>query len=238
MRRLYALRFPRGDARTTIRRVRRRPKSSFGLLLSLVVLAFFGGAAVSAANAQQPSLRTYTSPDGVFQFSYSNRLVPCHPYQDQSNIWQPPQWCNAYVPLCSSGGRNPTGVLTCFGFRSGPAEKNTTLEGAVFNVVDLGESENEASCLVRSKLQVPVGSWKLKTINGIRYHFMISDGAASNQGGDDFVYRTVHGGRCYELNTMIVGLNGMITDPPTKDYDPAPVERAVSIPLHTFKFLK
>jgi hypothetical protein len=89
-----------------------------------------------------------------------------------------------------------------------------------------------------SKLQVPVGSWKLKTINGIRYHFMISDGAASNQGGDDYVYRTIYRGRCYELNTMIVSFNGMTTDPPTKSYNSAPVERAIGIPLHTFKFLK
>jgi hypothetical protein len=200
--------------------------------------AFLGGWLSPASNAQQPKMRTYTSPDGVFQFNYSNRLVPCHADQDQPDNWLPSERCMAYVPLCSSGGRNMTGVLACFGFQSGPSEKNTTLEGAVFSLVDLGVTKNEASCIAVSKPQVPVGSWKLKTINGIRYHFIISDGAASNQGGDDYVYRTVHGGRCYELNTMIVGFNGMITDPPTKSYNSSPVERAISIPLHTFKFLK
>ena len=78
----------------------------------------------------------------------------------------------------------------------------------------------------------------MKRINGIQYHVMVSDGVASGQGGDDYVYRTFHNGRCYELNTMIVTFNGHISDPPTPDVDEKPIERAVNLPLATFKFLK
>lgn len=237
MRGLYAEGFASGDAQITISLVKRRPSLETALFY-VFIAASLGNLPVQTANAQRLKMWTFTSSDGAFRFNYPDSLVLCHPDPHQQEMWEPHQWCNSYIPLCSSRGRNVAGVVVCLGFRAGPPQQGTTFEGAVFSAVDLGVVQDETSCLKIPKPQAPPGRWKPKTINGIMYNFMISDGVASGQGGDDYVYRTVHRGRCYELNTMIASFNGSNTDPPTKGFDLAPVKRALNLPLHTFEFPK
>ena len=115
------------------------------LALSVIVLV-----AVAASNllgqfqsSATPAVKTYTSPDGVFQFQYPASLILCHEDPKQQGWWEPHQSCEAYVPVCSAGARNRRGVVACLGFQAGPAQKGTTLEAAAFSVVDLGEVENQ-----------------------------------------------------------------------------------------------
>lgn len=201
---------------------------------TIVSISLFSPSQSSAS----PADNTYTSPDKTFQFNYPNNLVPCHKNAQQPEKWDPAGACNASVPICSSGGRNQTGVLACFGFKAGPTQTGTTFQGAAFSVADLGQMKDLAACLQASKPQGSPGQWDKKQINGTE--FMVTDtgggGAGHWSGGQ--VYRTLHDGRCYELNTLVTGSYADATQPPTKEFNHFGVDDAITVPVTTFKFIK
>ena len=161
------------------------------LILALSVLS--AGMLAAQTPRSLGTVHSYTSPDGAFRFAYGDDVVICQRSAKQHDWWEPAESCEAYVPPCSSGGRNIKGVAVCLGLRMGRAQRKTDLEGAGFNVVEPGPAANESACLSLSKPQVPAGNWKPVTINGIQYHTIVSDDVASGQGGDDYVYRQTLG---------------------------------------------
>src|SRR5579862_1409111 len=142
-------------------------KMKLGSLLPLFVILALSSTPSQSQDQSVTTAKTYTSPDGIFQFSYSADLVLCHPDPSQPDLWQPGKACNGSVPTCSDGGRNQTGVLACMGFKPGPAEKDTTYGGAAFSVADLGTMKNLDSCLQASPPQGSSGKWEKKNINEI-----------------------------------------------------------------------
>ncbi len=181
--------------------------------------------------------KTYTSPDGVFRFNYPASLVVCSQDPEDQNTWEPSDSCEAYIPICSSDGRNPSSVLACLGFRAN-YRKNTTFSGASFTVMDLGKAESRDACMRLSDPSGSSGKWHSKTINGTEFSVTDWGEALMMQWAGGQVYRTFHHGRCYELGTLITGINGRVVEPPVKDSDPAPLKKALDQPVLTFRFLK
>ncbi|HET6180287.1 MAG TPA: hypothetical protein VFE61_25420 [Candidatus Sulfotelmatobacter sp.] len=76
--------------------------------VACALLAVFGVVwAQSAAGnhpvPSRPALKTFTSPDGVFQFEYPALLIHCKPQpqgEGEADNWTADA-CAAYIPVCS-----------------------------------------------------------------------------------------------------------------------------------------
>ncbi len=208
-------------------------KRRYGIALLLIL--FSSGALLRAQQPGTPALHTYRSPDGSLSFQYSDALVLCQQPPKEEGSWKPDA-CLAYMPICPS--QDSTGIIACLAVKPGPADKNTTFDGAAFSVLDLGPAKNEAACL-NAAWHGSSGDWPVKKkINGADFRVTEIDGAAAGHWTDGHAYRTLHRGRCYELDSIITGIDGQDTDPPTKNFDKGPVKKAIDLPLSTFKFLK
>ncbi len=209
-----------------------------GPALALFVFFVANNACAQSRSSNNPSIKTFVSPDGVFQVDYSSSLVLCRENSDEPSMWEPQDSCEGYIPLCSNGGINQPKILVCIGYRAGEAEEKTTFGGASFTVADLGEKNDQASCLAMPGAPSSPEKWKVKTIHNVKFFVTETTGAALGHWDTVKVFRILHDGRCYDLATTITGIDGQDTDPPTKSFDKASVKKAINVPVSTFKFLK
>jgi hypothetical protein len=202
-----------------------------------LLVALSSGVLLAAQQSKDSSLHTYHSPDGSLGFQYSDRLVLCQQDPKQEGFWKPAKVCEAYMPLCPDA-RYRTGILVCLALQGGPAEENSTFTGAAFSVLDLGPAKDETACLQAAWPHGSAGDWRMEKINGIGFHVTEVDGAAMGHWTDGHAYRTLHQGRCYELDSIITGVDGQMTEPPTKEFNEDLVKKTVNLPVSTFRFLK
>src|ERR1700756_2123931 len=112
-------------------------------LISIPVVCVFFGA---LGFGQSHSSRTYTSPDGVFEFKYPDPLILCKKgHQTDPQTWEPDQSCGAYIPPCDDS-EGSGGVVACAAY---PHEKyaGTNLAAAAFVVSEIRAARTEAACL-------------------------------------------------------------------------------------------
>ena len=85
---------------------------------TLIAICFCG---LSISLSAQTTLRTFTSPDGIFQFKYSDVLVDCTSVGKQENIAGASvrQSCMTQGAICDGPGSGGT-ALACFTY---PKEK-------------------------------------------------------------------------------------------------------------------
>jgi hypothetical protein len=162
----------------------------------------------------QTSLQTFTSLDGVFQFTYSGMLVDCTkkvPSKPTSSgvpkvfVENPPALsipdsCQSMADVCSDlGGQVST--LTCFAYPKDKFRDKPVFAAAAFFVGKIEEATTESVCLQGSQNwnTDEIETAKLIKINGVAFKvFEIGDNwAGGGQGGP--VYRTFHNKKCYEL---------------------------------------
>jgi hypothetical protein len=96
----------------------------------------------------QPKLRTYTSPNGRFQFKYSEVLVRCtEPDRDEGKRggWYPDS-CSGYIPVCDNGGNPDTNTLVCLAYPSGEFKDYPTFEAETFSVAVIETSLTKGQC--------------------------------------------------------------------------------------------
>lgn len=206
-------------------------------VIAVSLIALTSSVLLQAQASGTPEFHTYNSPGGVLSFNYPGNLVRCEQDPKNEGFCQPAKVCEAYMPICPDA-RYRSEILVCLALQRGPAEEYTTFGGAAFSVLDLGPVEDEAACLEAARPHGSQGEWHLKKINGIEFHVTQIDGAAMGHWTDGQAYRTLHGGRCYELDSIVTGIAGQTTDPPTKDFDENTAKKAINLPLSTFKFLK
>jgi hypothetical protein len=75
--------------------------------------------ALSIPLPAQTALRTFTSPDGVFQFKHSNLLVRCTEQRHEQGYpgwWVPEESCESYTPVCEDPGSQGSSTLVCFAY--------------------------------------------------------------------------------------------------------------------------
>jgi hypothetical protein len=83
------------------------------------------------------------------------------------------------------------------------------------------------------------GRARKETVNGMTFTVIETDGVATGNLIDGYVYRTFHRDKCYELDVRIAYSNPGIADPGTiKYFDLKAVHRRLKRVLDTFKFVK
>ncbi len=187
--------------------------------------------------------RTFTSPDGEFQFKYSSALVQCRAESNGGDgvLWTPDS-CEAYFPVCwseSQGGR----VLVCFAFPKARFRDYPTFEAATFVVAEIPHATSSEGCLAAdpnwSQIQGGPGkSVKIGQVNSKM--FRLGEGGMSQSLGAR-VYRAFHGNRCYELSVMECWVNPGVFDFPVKEpfaADKKELEDSLQKALESFRFLK
>jgi hypothetical protein len=211
---------------------------------------------LSVALPAQTSLRAFNSPDGVFQFAYSDMLVDCTkkvPSKPTSSglprvfVGTPPALsipdsCQSMEDVCSDlGGQVST--LACFAYPKDKFRDKPVFAAAAFFVGKIEEATTESDCLQGSQNWNPDEreTAKLTKINGVAFKvFEIGDNwAGGGQGGP--VYRTFRDTKCYELGIQ-TSVERAAYDPETsKEFtkqDSDEVQRRMKQALNSFKFVK
>lgn len=207
---------------------------------TLIAICFCG---LSISLSAQTTLRTFTSPDGIFQFKYSDVLVDCTSVGKQENIAGASvrQSCMTQGAICDGPGSGGT-ALACFTY---PKEKFTdkpAFVAATFYVSEILSAESEQVCLKGSPDWYVIKSGAERTtINHINFKtFEIGDNWTGH-GQIGPAYRTFHNGKCYELGIQNV-FSRAVYDPGTvkkfTEKDSSEVESRLRQPLNSFVFLK
>jgi hypothetical protein len=198
--------------------------------------------ACSLLSAQQgrtnQARKSFTSPDGAFNFEYSDSLVSCRRDPHRDDWWLPDESCDAYTPVCSNFSCDSTGTIACIAYPASEM-KGTTFQAAAFSVNERKEAPTESKCLKVEEPPPHVGNARNETVNGVGFKVTETDGVATGNLIDGYNYRTFHKGTCYELDIRIAFSNAVNYDPGTvKTFDSEKVERSLKKVLASFKFLR
>jgi hypothetical protein len=202
--------------------------------VAAVLALVFGvtAASIAATSQDKNALRrkTFTSPNGDFQFQYPAFLVDCKAQRGNES-------CGAYMPVCS--GLNYDS-LVCIAYPKDRISEPKTFDGAAFVVALEKGALDEKSC--HAIPDPPPPDWShphTKTINGVEFWVIQTGGAASSHGENQMIYRAFHNNLCYELDINISGVSPMAYDPPRpKMYNGVPVLKALQQTLQSFRFLE
>jgi hypothetical protein len=201
-----------------------------GLIVALLLISVG-----PASWGQRPkhSLKTFTAPDGTFQFTYSSILTQCKLQPQRSGdgyYWAQPE-CSAYIPLCEGVPDQP---IACIAYPHNRYTNSDTFDGATFSVEETGE--NERDCL-----NPPDTNAKEIVIRGVKFRAFESADVAMNRARDARGYATFHHGKCYNLGITVVTTNAQVFDPPAKELTKKQwdeVNRRLEQARDSFRFLK
>jgi hypothetical protein len=200
-------------------------------LFAVSVLAWPQSAPTAKANPSQ-AFKTFTSPDGSFQFSYPDTLIRCelHPQpQGTGYEWMQPE-CMAYLSVC--GDDNPTSddPLVCIAYPSKESNLSSRLEAAAISFSLYAESEKD--CFQGTK--------KIVEIHGVKFHAGEEGDGGMGHARDSRSYMTFHNGKCYAIAITDVTFTGEI-DPPQPQLtkrDWAEIYQPLEQARDSFRFLK
>jgi len=105
---------------------------------------------LSTSLSARTKLQTFTSPDGMFRFKYSNLLVRCAEQRHEkgyAGLWIPVGPCNAYIPVCNDPGSQGSTTLVCLGYPKAQFKDYLTFEAATFSVSEIKLAVTERDCL-------------------------------------------------------------------------------------------
>ncbi|HKH97849.1 MAG TPA: hypothetical protein VJ999_01970 [Candidatus Sulfotelmatobacter sp.] len=210
------------------------------LLAGMAVTTLFHSAVLSTqarVNPQSAS-RSFTSADGAFRLEYPDSLVSCKRDAKQADWWLPQASCEAFTPVCSDVACNSEGTVVCVAYPADDTTKGTTFQAAAFSVNQLSHTNTESKCLSVEEPPPHVGTSHTEIVNGARFDVTETDGVATGNLMDGYVYSAFHEKKCYELDIRIAYSNVGGDDPAKKVFDPEQVHRRLKAVLDTFRFLK
>jgi hypothetical protein len=206
---------------------------------TLLVLCLCG---LSIPLPAQTALRTFTNPDAIFQFKYSNVLVDCTSAGTQENDSgsSVPESCTSQGEMC---GDAASGAITiaCYAYPKDRFNDKPTFVAAAFFVAELKAATTQKACLERSRYWNVEGV-ESTTINKSHFKvFHVSDVGLGNSMSYDF-YRTFHQKKCYELGIETAMSNSGAYEPGTiKEFtekDGREVQSYLTGSLDSFRFVK
>ena len=211
------------------------------LVSSVLAISWIACAQTSGqpSGTNEPSRKTYSSPDQSFQFTYPSLLIQCGKTQN-GGAWEPKE-CVAYFPTCDEGiGLDEKNTLVCFAYPRNKHTNTSTFEAATFSVAEVNAAVDETRCISPPLDRVDSRKGTV-TIQGVRYaHYETGEGGMSQSVGAQ-VYRTFHGAKCYQLTITTATASAAAFDPPERDLskrDWAAVNRALGKARDSFQFLK
>jgi len=117
--------------------------------------------------------------------------------------------------------------------------KGTNFQAAAFSVSEIRAATTQAECLKMEEPPPHVGGARKETVNGVTFTVMETDGVATGNLIDGYVYRSFHRNKCYELDVRIAFSNPAYADLGTmKNFDLEMVHRRLKQVLDTFKFVE
>jgi hypothetical protein len=205
------------------------------------------------ASAQQ-SVKTYTSPNGLFRLQYSDVLINCASQQtptgptessasegDQPGVSTTSDSCISQGEICDGPGSEGS-TLACFAYPKERFKDKPHFVAASFYVSEIQPAKTEKECLKGSPGWFVINSKAgTTTIGQVSFKtFEIGDNwTGGGQSGP--AYRAFHDAKCYELGVQTV-LSRAEYDPGTveeftkKDF--SEVEGRLRQALTSFAFLK
>jgi hypothetical protein len=191
----------------------------------------------------QTTPRTFTSPDGIFQFKYSDVLVNCTSAgkQENGNVSPIPESCMSQGAICDGPGSEGS-TMACFAYPNARFKDKPRFVAATFYVSKIQSAKTEEVCLKGSPGWLVLNSkTSTTTINHVAFKtFEIGDNWTSG-GQSGPAYRTFHEGTCYELGIQ-TSTSRAVYDPGTvKEFtkkDWSEVEGRLRQALNSFVFLK
>lgn len=207
---------------------------------TLIAICFCG---LSIPLSAQTTLRTFTSPDGIFQFKYSDVLVDCTSVgkQEKGTAGSVPKSCMTQGAICFGPGSAGT-ALACFTY---PKEKfidKPAFVAATFYVSEILSAETEEVCLNGSPDWYVIKSdAETTTINHVTFKIFEIGDNWTDHGQSGPAYRTFHNGKCYELGIQNVFSRAEYDPGTVKEFtkkDWSEVERHLRQALDSFAFLK
>jgi hypothetical protein len=212
---------------------------------TLIVFAVLGLAITGSA---QQSLKTFTSPNGLFRFQYSDVLVNCMPEQAPGNPIKPtiseatvPDSCMSQGASCGGPGSEGR-ALACFAYPKERFEDKPHFVAATFFVSEILSAKTGKECLKGSPNWFVINSKPgTTTINRVTFEtFEIGDNWTSG-GQSGPAYRTFHNGKCYELGIQTVTSRAEYDPGTVKEFteqDQSEVTGRLRQALDSFVFLK
>src|SRR5580700_4466474 len=191
----------------------------------------------------QITLRTFTSPDGIFQFKYSDVLVDCMSAGKQENGTgsSVPESCMSQGAICDGPGSEGS-AMACFAYPKERFKDKPLFVSATFFVSEIQNARSENMCLKGSSNWLVIKAEEQPTtINHTRFKtFEIGDNWTGG-GQDGPVYRAFHHNKCYELGIQTFTSRGEYDPGTFKEFtkqDWSEVDSRLEQALHSFVFLK
>jgi hypothetical protein len=212
------------------------------MLQSRFVLVVIVLAALSNVEAigQSPRLKTFTSPDGTFQFTYPD----AYPLYDPNSIAEVNS--HYFVPMCEDT------AIACIEY-PGMKYKGTDFERAGFEVLQTkAGTKGNVSDRPQIRTLLPEYSYRtafvipkdkpVQKINGVRFVHGEAGGVATGNSIGTDLYRNFHDGKCYELRINIIMSNIAHDEPDTQPklshLEYVHIESDLNKILLSLKFLK
>ena len=166
----------------------------------------------------------FESTDHTITFQYSAQLLLCQ---------QDTPACQDYSYLCTVD-QDTVAPIACLGY-GGDAYKGYNYTGAALAIGILSSAKDEVACF-----DLPGTKGEDVKINGVVFKSSQDGDAGMGHFVNDFVYRTFHGGQCYEADLRIATTNFGNYDPGTvkefKAADEQKVHRKLKLALETLHF--
>lgn len=191
--------------------------------------------------AARPELKSFTSSDAVFQVRYPQYLVRCeHLDAENPDVWEPESGCAASIPVCDSSGHSGN-VLACLAY---PIKEfqGSELQAAAFSASRLENFGTASECMQRWASRDTVDA-HAEEIHGLNFQVAKVVETEASHVGDHRIYRTFHGGVCYELDVNItIALDSAFAaeDAPRKltAAEREKIKAGLARALEGFRFLK
>jgi hypothetical protein len=216
----------------------------FRMKLPVPIFVIALAAAVAGQNSapRESELKTFTSPDGSFQFTFPAFLIQCEKRQEGDGYVWVQKECSAYFPTCdeSIGVDSKTTTIACIAYPRNKYTDTDAFEAATFSVAEVDPVTDEKSCVspVLDQIDRKKGTAR---IGGVSFSSFETGEAGMNQNVGAEVYRTFHAKKCYQLTIAIAEANAQVFDPPARDFskqDWNEVNGELSQARDSFRFLK
>jgi hypothetical protein len=115
--------------------------------------------------------------------------------------------------------------------------KGTNFQAAAFSVSEL-KAATTAECLRVEEPPPHAGSVHKETVNGVTFTVIETDGVATGNLIDGYVYRSFHREKCYEMDVRIAFSSHAYGLETMKNFDVEVVHQRLKQVLDTFKFVK
>ncbi len=185
----------------------------------------------------QIPLKTFTNPDGAFQFNYPEILIVCQQQTQGARV--PAKNCSAYHPVCDAETPEKHTGIACLAYPKNKFTDTDAFEAATFSVEVLDRSVTEQDCLAKPPDELFEQRARLR-IHGVSFAVFEFGEGGMNQSVGGHVYRAFHGGKCYQLGINAATANADVFDPPARELtkeDWAQVNGALEQARDSFRFL-